>query len=161
MISKQNFPVLVLGYTVFWHHKIKNSSIQGLCQATNLYEIADSLPCCMTAESHWTSEVSGLAIFHIHLVWRCKPLFVVISIVTLGCWDNFKPPVSVRVTTLSLPLLCVCEGRKLWLIISDKMGSWHSVSATPVCLQHILPDLHESTSVWGYSFSKKLTIWWY
>lgn len=145
----------VLGYTFFWHHKIKNSSIQGLCQATDFYEIADTLPCWMTAESHQTSEVSGLVIFHINLLLRCKPLFVVISVVTLGCWYDIKPPVSLRVTTLSLPLLCVCEGRKLWLIISDEKGWWHSVSATSVCLQHILPDLCESTSVCEGKISAK------
>lgn len=136
LIPKQKFLVLILEDTLFWHHKIKNSSILVLCKAPNGYEIADSLPCCMAAASHWTSEVSVPAIGRTDLVLRCKPLLVVFPILTSGCWDDIKPPVSVRVAALSFLLLCVFKGRERWLVVCDKLGWCCSVRAAPVWLQH-------------------------
>lgn len=127
-ISKQEFLVLVLGDMLFWHHKIKNSNILVLCEATDGYKIADSLPRCMTAENHWTTEVFGLAIGRTDFVSRCKPLLVVISMLTSGCWDGIKPPVSVGVTALSFLLLCVFKGRERWLMVCDKLGWCCSVT---------------------------------
>ena len=134
LTSKQKFPMLILGYTIFWHHNIKNSRIQGLSQATDLYETTDSLPCCTTAESRWTAEVSGLAIFCTRLVLGCRPRSVVISVVTLGCWEDIKPPVSVRVSALSLPLLYVCGGRRLSSSLTGWVGDtvWCCASLSPM-----------------------------
>lgn len=152
--QSRSFLCLVIGYMLFWQHRTQNSSIQGLCQATNLYEIADSLLCCMTAESHRTSEFSGLAICRTNAVWRCKPLFVIISILILECWDDIKPPVSVSYYSVSPMAVCMWRQKTL-AHISDEMGWWHSASATPVCLQHILPDLRESTTVCEGTVSAK------